>query len=60
MSPEDMEMFAKWIMYNNRLLSAIIIRLYGDDSDYVMDQCLKDVERAIKISKKKNNKKTRR
>lgn len=53
MSPEDIEMFAKWIMYNNRLLQAIIIRLYGDDSDYVMDQCLKDVEKAIKISKKK-------
>ena len=57
MSPEDIEMFAKWIMYNNRLLSAIIIRLYGDDSDYVMDQCLKDVEKAIKISKKKGNRK---
>lgn len=57
MSPEDMEMFTKWIMYNNRLLSAIIIKLYGDDSDHVMDLCLKDVEREIKKAKKKGNKK---
>lgn len=57
MSPEDFETLAKWIIYNNRLLSAIIIRLYGSDSDTVFKECMKDVEREFKRANRKGRKK---
>lgn len=57
MSPEDFETLAKWIIYNNRLLNAIIIRLYGSDSDTVFKECMKDVEREFKRAKRKGRKK---
>ena len=58
MSQEDYKSLAEWVVFNNLLLQSIAYKIYGTEGgNMVIDECIKQTRKQMKIAEKKGKKK---